>query len=460
LPGSDEVDTRLSSNTALAGEVRERLEAEGAKLLAMTMVDNGGITRVKCVPIKRLEKVATSGAGFSTLWSVSTVDDHFAAVSPFDSPSGDMRLIPDLSAARILTSAPGFAWAPVDQWTQELEPYAACQRSALKRVIERGKAAGMEFRCTFETELTLLTLDDEPIHRGPGYSPTALLPVEPFAVDLVDALEAAGIDVEQFHPEYGAGQVEFSVPPQDPMTAADQLVLSRTITRQVAHAHRMRASFAPVVLAGEAGNGCHFHMSASRDGVNLMQGGDGPGGLTADGASVLAGVLAALPSLLAVVAPSVASYARLQPGHWSGAYACWGVENREASLRFIPGTKSSRSQSANFEVKAVDGAANPYLVALVLLAAGLDGLERGATLSEPLQSDPGAATESELQALGIARLPATLAEATDLLAASTDAAAAMGSTLHDAFVGVRRLEWESLGKLDEQQLIDAHRWRY
>ena len=74
--------------------------------------------------------------------------------------------------------------------------------------------------------------------------------------------------------------------------------------------------------------------------------GDGPGGLTTEGASIMAGVLTALPSLLAVLAPSVGSYARLQPGHWSGAYACWGIENREAALRFIPGTIASRSRSA------------------------------------------------------------------------------------------------------------------
>jgi glutamine synthetase len=191
-----------------------------------------------------------------------------------------------------------------------------------------------------------------------------------------------------------------------------------------------------------------------------MQGGDGPAGMTDAGAAALAGVLKALPGLLAVLAPSPAAYLRLQPHHWAGAYACWGVENREAALRFIPGTVTSRERSANFEVKVGDGGANPYLVMALLTAAAADGVERGLAPPEPVQDDPSALGQVELERRRIARLPTSLAEATGLFERSELARRVLGDVLPGAFAAVRRRECETHGGLDEQELADAYRWRY
>jgi glutamine synthetase len=182
--------------------------------------------------------------------------------------------------------------------------------------------------------------------------------------------------------------------------------------------------------------------------------------MTDAGAAALAGVLEALPGLLAVLAPSPAAYLRLQPHHWAGAYACWGVENREAALRFIPGTVTSRERSANLEVKVGDGGANPYLVMALLTAAAADGVERGLAAPEPIQDDPSALGPDELERRGIARLPTSLADATDLFERSELARRVLGDVLHDAFAAVRRRECETHGGLDEQELADAYRWRY
>ena len=439
---------------------RDRFEAAGVRALAMTMVDNGGITRVKAVPIARLERVAANGVGMAYIWGAAGTDDLFADVPPFDNPSGDMRLVPDLGAARILTAAPGWAWAPVDQMTQELEPMPACQRTVLRGTVEAARATGLEFRSTFEVEATLLHDDGRPAHFGPGYSTTALALLDGFLFDLVDALESSGVEVEQFHPEYAPGQFEVSVAARDPLAAADTLVFVRTQMRFAARRHGLQVSFAPTAIAGEVGNGCHAHLSAWRDGANLMQGGDGPAGTTTEGAAAVAGVLEALPGLLAVLAPSPAAYLRLQPHHWAGAYACWGVENREAALRFIPGTVTSRERSANFEVKVGDGGANPYLVMALLVAAAADGVERGLAPPEPIQDDPSTLGQEELERRAITRLPTTLAEATDLFEGSDLARRVLGDVLHRAFAAVRRREWETHGGLGEQELSDAYRWRY
>jgi len=438
------------SSASEATATRQRLAAAGVRALAMTMVDTGGITRVKSVPLGRLERVAANGVGMAYIWAAVGTDDLFADVAPFNNPSGDTRLIPDLSAARVLTAAPGWAWAPVDQLTQELEPFAACSRTALRRVVESAAQAGVGLRATFEIEATLLHADGSPAHIGPGYSTSALSLIGEFLLDLVAGLEEAGIEVDQFHPEYAPGQFEVSIAAADPLRAADDLVFVRTQMRFAARRHGLDVSFSPVVIPGEVGNGCHLHLSAWRGGVNLMQGGEQPGGLTAEGAAAVGGVVEALPGILAVLAPSPAAYLRLQPHHWAGAYACWGVENREAAVRFIPGTVSSRARSANFEVKVGDGGANPYLAMAVVAAAALDGIERGAAALSP----------GELRRLGVARLPETLDAATELLAGSALARRVMGDVLHDAFVAVRRRECETHGSLSEAELADAYRWRY
>jgi glutamine synthetase len=444
----------------LVRPTRDRFEAAGVRALAMTMVDNGGITRVKAVPLARLERAATNGVGMAYIWAAAGTDDLFADVAPFDNPSGDMRLVPDLGAARILTAAPGWAWAPVDQLSQELEPLPACQRTVLRRTVDATRAAGLDLRAAFEIEATLLDADGRPAHDGPGYSTTAFTLIEGFLFDLVEALEASGVEVEQFHPEYAPGQFEVSVAARDPLAAADTFVFMRTQMRFAARRHGLRVSFAPTALAGEVGNGCHAHLSVWREGANLMQGGDGPAGMTDAGAAAVAGVLEALPGLLAVLAPSPAAYLRLQPHHWAGAYACWGVENREAAVRFIPGTVTSRERSANFEVKVGDGGANPYLVMALLAAAAADGVDRGLTPPEPVQDDPSTFGAEELARRGITQLPTSLAEATALFEAGELARRVLGDVLHGAFAAVRRRECETHGALGEEELADAYRWRY
>lgn len=437
------------------------LESAGVRLAAMTMVDTAGITRVKIVPLRRLEIVARNGVGYSNLWAAVAGNDHFAAVAPWDSPSGDMRLVPDLEALQPLAAAPGYAWAPVRQLDQELKVMPNCQRSLVERMVAKAAAAGLSFQLTTELEMTLLSsADGSPAHRGPGYSTQALVPLERYTLDLFDALEAQGIPVEQLHPEFSPGQFEVSTAPADPVAAADRLVLLRITARQVAAAYGYDVSFAPVVLPGAVGNGAHLHLSVWRNGRNLLTGGNGAGGMTAEGASAMAGIIDHLPALMAILAPIVPSYLRVQPGHWAGAYTCFGVENREASLRFIPGTISSRSHSANVEVKVTDGAANPYLAVAAVVAAALDGIERGLPEPPDVRDDPAKLSDDERQRLGLQRLPATLAAATDELEASALLRQTLGDDYHAAVVGSKRLEWQTYGEADAELVAAEHRFRY
>jgi glutamine synthetase len=441
-------------------QVQARLAAEGVALVACTFVDLAGVSRVKAVPVARLADAARYGIGMSYVSTVFTVDDQIASSPDYGSPVGDMRLRPDLDALVVMSDAPGWAWAPVDQDSQELEPVPACPRHALARTVADAAEQGLTFRVASEVEFTLLDADGRPAHHGPGYGARALFATGDFAVDLVTALAGQGIGVDQVHPEYATSQYEVSITADTPVRAADRHSLLRTTIIRVGRRHGYEVSFAPRSTDHEVGNGSHLHLSAWSAGHNLMSAGDGPAGMTATAESFLGGVLEHLPELTAVLTPSVPSYARMVPSHWSAPFTCWGVENREAALRFIGGTVGTRASAANVELKPIDASANLYLAIAVVIAAGLDGIDRGLRLPPPVQVDPATLSEDERAARGVRRLPTDLGAAVEHLAASDVLRAALGDELFEAFLAVRRLEWDTFGTADPATLADAHRWRY
>jgi glutamine synthetase len=237
-------------------------------------------------------------------------------------------------------------------------------------------------------------------------------------------------------------------------------VLVRSTIRAVGRRYNYRTSFSPKVESEGVGNGGHVHLSVWRDGQNLMAGGDGPYGLTLIGDAFAAGILRRLPALLALGAPSVASYLRLVPSHWAGVYGCWGLENREAALRMITGSAGSSEWAANLEVKCVDLTANPYLLLAGLLAAGLDGIAARARLPAPIDVDPAALGPKELDRRGIQRLPTSLRESTDALAADSMLRSALGSPLIDSVLAVRDSEIELFAEASAEEVVRALRWTH
>jgi glutamine synthetase len=446
-----------------AGEVIEQLEAAGVRAVALSQVDNCGVTRVKTVPLSLFKRAVASGVGMSPVFEVFLVNDSITSSDEVGGPVGDLRLMPDPEALRSLAAQPGWAWAPVDKHTQEGEIYAGCQRTFAKRMAQRATDAGIDVRMAFELEWFQAGTEsevDHPVHTGPAYGLPVLATLSDYARDLIAALEEEGVGVEQFHPEYAMGQLEISVAPTDPVGSADTTVLVRQTIRAVAARHGQRASFSPVVIAGHVGNGGHVHFSLWRDGANLFAGGEGPHGMTPVGESFVAGVLQELPALVAIGSPSVPSYLRLIPQHWAGAFACWGRENREAAVRFVTGMVGTRETAANTEVKCFDLSATPYLLAGAVLAAGMAGVERDLRLPEEVTVDPGGLTEDELAAKGIARLPQSVEEAVANLEKSEVLREAMGPMLFSPFVAVRHAEAEAFAGMEPDEIVAAHRWRY
>lgn len=446
-----------------AETVAEKLRADGVSVVALCWVDNTGVTRVKCVPVGQLARAAGWGVGMSPVFDVFLVNDAITTSQHLGGPGGDLRLIPDLRRIALLAGQPGWAWAPADRYTQDGRVHVACQRSFARRMAAAAQARGLGFRMSFEVEWAAGTEDNGkfvPACIGPAYGMTRVIELSDYSRELIDALENEGVVVEQFHPEYADGQLEVSVAPADPVGAADVNVLVRQTIRAVSARFGFQASFAPSVVAGGVGNGAHIHLSMWRDGRNLFAGGAGRHGLTEDGESFAAGVLDALPALAGIGMPSVASYLRLVPSHWAGAFQCWGLENREAALRLVKGSDGEQGARANIEVKCFDAAANPYLVAGSLIAAGLAGMDAGSRLPPETCGDPALQPEEQLAGRGAHRLPQTLEEAIGHMEKSAVLRSALGDTLFEAILAVRRGEAALFAGSGADEVTAQTRWRW
>ncbi|MET7572116.1 glutamine synthetase family protein [Streptomyces sp. NPDC005492] len=448
--------------TALAAELTGR----GVHGIVLAYVDTAGVGRVKTVPTARLAAASAWGVGMSPVFDTFLANDSIVTTDVLGSPDGDLRLYPDLDHLAVLAGQPGWAWAPVDRITQEGERHPGCSRTFLRHVVmDAEERHGLSFRAGIEIEWAL-GLDSAPAGvfvpatSGPAYGATRQVELSDYGADLLSALAAQGVDVDQFHPEYAAGQFELSVGALDPVAAADRSVLVRQTVRAVSGRHGLRASFAPAVFAQGVGNGGHVHLSAWRDGTNLHTGGERRHGMTVDAESFAAGVLAHLPALTAITAPSPASYFRLQPSQWAGVFTAWGRETREAAVRVVTGTAGQRAQAANLEVKPVDLAANPYLALGCLIAAGLDGLTTSAALPEETTGDPAHLGAPEAKARGVRRLPTSLAESVAEFRGDERLRAALGPVLTDAVIAVREGEIAAVDGLDDEQVAAAYRWRY
>lgn len=444
---------------SIARKAASDLTTRDISAVAVTWVDTSGVARVKAVPTARLEHAAAWGIGMSPVFDVFLFNDSYVSGRFVGGPVGDLRLHPDLERLTTFSALPGWAWAPADRYDQGGAMHPQDSRGLARRAVDQLAADGYTVRASFEIEWAASVGDGDdfvPACVGPAYGMTRITERAGYLRDVVDALTASGIVVEQIHPEYAPGQYEISVAAADPVTAADNSVLVRETIRAVSQSHGLRASFSPKVVAGGVGNGAHVHISLWRDGHNVMAGGGGPYGLTPAGEGFAGGILSHLPGLLAIGAPSVASYLRLVPYHWAGAFACWGLENREAALRLVTGATGSQSQAANFEVKSFDATANPYLTMAAVLAAGHSGLSEGAVLPKPVDVDPATLGPEH----GIQRLPSSLTEALQALEADAVLGKALGEEVIDTIAAVRRGEIAVFDGSSPEEIAAKVRWTH
>ena len=415
----------------------DELRAEGVELVAGSVTDLAGVTRAKYVPLRRLADFHRSGMGVSPSWSVFCVDSGIA-FTPTIGVAGDLRIRINPADVRVIDT--GIAWAPGDLTDQQGAAAPLCLRSLLARAERAAADRGLTVLVGAELECTMLAPDANQATTDP-WSPYGIrtsLDRSAFLVDLAATAERAGLSIEQIHTEYGHDQLEVSLAPTTPVAAADAVILTRIVLGRAAARHGLRISFSPVPFEGAAGNGAHLHLSLSDDRGPLLSGGEGPYGIRPAGGSAIAGVLDTLPGLIGVYAGSAVSALRLRPGNWAGASACWGLENREAAVRFIAATAGS-PHGANAELKLIDPSANPYLAAAAFLGSALRGIDGQLPLPAEVPENPSQAAEPPPP------LPTEQSAAIEALLASTAAAELLTPAVVEHLAAVRGHEIATFG---------------
>ena len=425
-------------------QVLANLDLAEIKFLRLVWCDNANVIRAKAVHKNRIEAHLKHGVAVTqALQAMPVMYDSVIAESGL-TPVGEISLVPDWNTFNALPYSPSHARVMGDMVLNG-QPWSYCPRHFLKRMIAQAAAEGLEIKAAFENEFYLLLNSagkiipaDETIY-GTTLSMDKQLSV---IDDIADALIAQNISVEQYYPESGPGQQEISVLYTDALKAADRQIVFRETVKAIAFRHNLIASFLPKIFANSAGSGCHLHLSLWKDGENLIPSPEKDGKLSSLAKKFLAGILAHLPALMALTIPSPNSYRRILPHYWSGAFLCWGYNNREAPLR-IP-TNPELPSPTHIEYKTSDASANPYIALGGVIAAGLDGIRQNLSLGEPVQVDPGHMAESERLAAGIERLPPNLGIAIENLQQDRVLLDALGADLATSYLAVKKTEWEAI----------------
>ncbi len=442
-----------------------KVRNDDVRFVRFLYCDTGGIIRGKSVHIDKLTERVRGGIGLTVAMPAMNMLDQLQAVEGLG-PVGEIRLVPDIDSYARLPYAPNSAAMMANMVALDRAPWAACPRGFLERMIERARKAGVVIEAAFEPEWTLAMRKEDgscvPADQSLCFSTAGWETSVSVIDEIAAALEAQGMPVEQFYPELGHGQQELSIRHATALRAADNHIRYRDTVRAVARQHGFVASLAPKPFADQAGNGCHIHLSAwdPTDARNLMAVDGKPNLLSEFGRCWIAGVLHHLPGLVALTAASYNSYRRLQPHMWSSAFTCWGLDNREAAVRIASGLWDEAKPSLNMELKPSDNSYNPYLALGGLIAAGLDGVEKGLDPGEPVTVDPGSMGESDRERRGIRRLPETLAGALDALERDDVLTGALGDLLSRAYLTVKRSEAAAFEAEDEAFELAHHFYKY
>ncbi|MCK9247787.1 MAG: glutamine synthetase family protein [Solirubrobacteraceae bacterium] len=388
--------------------------------------------------------------------NATELDDAFEGGMGFDGSSitgfnaveeSDMIAMPDPSTFAILPWAPeteGVARIFCDVQTPEGQPYEGDPRYILKRALKRASAMGFDtFNVGPELEYYLFrdARTPEPLDEGGYFDLTALDAGSDVRRDTCLALERLGMKVEYSHHEGGPSQHEIDIRYADALKMADDCMTYRLTVKEIAMQHGWHASFMPKPLSDENGSGMHTHLSLFRDGRNAFFDPEDRYFLSDVGKAFIAGQLRHAREMSAVFAQWVNSYKRLAPGYEAPVYLAWSRRNRSALVR-VPMYHPGKEQATRMELRCPDPGCNPYLVFALLLHAGLDGIEKGYELPEPMERNLYHLLPDERRRLGIELLPETLGEAIELTAESELVLRALGEHTLDRFVEIKREEWE------------------
>ncbi|KOS20488.1 Protein fluG [Escovopsis weberi] len=412
---------------------------EAPKFLSMWWNDVMSAGRMRSVPMRRVWSMLSSGQdlsfGLATAYSGLLLNETLVAGA---TAIGEHRLIPDFTTLR-----PGFRDGHLLVMSRVTEqdgsPMPLCPRSILKRTLDEAAGHGLTFDLGFEMELLFARRTDAG-YEGlgfPGHSASNVRAFEHTKIvdvleEAIEKLEKAGIFIEMVHAESAPGQYEVILPRAPALAAVENLVYARDVISACAASRGLRMTLHPKPFAMACGTASHCHMSISSPG----------GDLPAVYESFYAGILKHLRAIVAFTYSSLASYERAQDGCWAGGtWVTYGSMNREAPFRKV--------HLSHWEMKCMDGLANPYLALAAVLAAGTHGVvDREELTWADCTMDPAQLSEQKREVLGIReRIPRSLQEALGALEEDKDMKNWMGGELVERYLAVKRSEGEFLGAM-------------
>ncbi len=323
-------------------------------------------------------------------------------------------------------------------------PYAADPRDVLRRAIEAAAAKGYTFYVGVEFEHYYFQSTDlplTPLDRGGYFDLTPLDAASDLRRDTVLDLEAMGIGVEYSHHEVGPSQHEIDLRYGDGLAMADNAMTYRLVVKEVAMRHGVYATFMPKPLADANGNGMHTHLSLFKGTDNAFYDSSKPDGLSEECLAFIAGILRHAPELTLVLNQWANSYKRLVPGFEAPVYLSWAHKNRSDLIR-IPTPRRGRDSDTRIELRSPDSACNPYLAFACMLAAGMEGIEKGYAPVPPVEENINELSEAERKRRNIGALPSDLNEAIKLAEGSDLLRRVFGDLLLEKFIKNKKLEWE------------------
>lgn len=421
--------------------------------------DFAAVTRGRAMQVHRIDKPGANcgwvpaNLGIGPFGEIVHTGDQFGA-------TGDLRLLADPSTRTVFTgigSDEPLTIMLADIVQIDGTPWECCPRTFLRNAVDDFyQETGLRIFGAFEHEFMLIT--DE--QNMPPFSLDRLITGQPWGSELMEAAEIAGLAPENWLPEYGEHQWEFTSSPNFGVEIADRAILLRDLVRAVSKAHGRQASFSPLVKTGGSGNGVHLHLSfQTDDGTPATYDASRPGHLSEVAGQFAAGVLKHSAALTALTASTVVSYQRLRPNAWSAGNAFLGEKNREAALRICPtvtmGGKDPASQF-NLEYRVGDATSNPWIYLGSIIRAGLEGIRAKLPAPAVVDGEVSALTPEEYAAAGIQELPSTLPEALDALRADETVMGWFDPKFTNTFFAIKAEEMAALEGLTDQEICDAY----
>ena len=419
----------------MANSLSAFAKKNGVKYFMITFTDLFGAQRAKLVPAQVIDEMQQDGAGFA----------GFATWLDLTAAHPDMMAVPDGDAVIQLPWKPEVAWVPAN-CTMEGADLAQGPRNVLRRMIEEAAKEGLHLKTGVEPEFFLLTpegdraADSYDTAEKPCYDQQAVMRRYDVIAEMSDYMLAMGWEPYQSDHEDAIGQFEMNWKYDDALKTADKVSFFKFMAKSIAEKHGLRATFMPKPFKGLTGSGMHVHLSVwNEDGTqNAFADKSRELGLSEQGRHFLGGIMAHASALAAITNPTVNSYKRINAPRtssgatWAPNTVTWTGNNRTHMVR-VPGP-------GRFELRLPDGAANPYLMHAVIIAAGLDGVRR--------KLDPGRRWDIDMYTQGhtvtdAPKLPLNLLDALRQFEADTTLTEMMGSEFATAYVRLKHKEWDS-----------------